>query len=260
MIINEIKQSFESLWDYPFDSAYPPNKSKTGWSKVGIITLDHQGKQQRFALKKMENYNSFTLVHPFKGVPKAENELGKILSFRRLLLPTVEPVYYKKQMFNGESRAILMTRFLEGHVELSRILRHPEGLIWENNRPLILAMIREVAKWCKAIHDNDILFGHLQTKHIMVGVDNAGAISVRFIDMESMRKMPFMRERIIVKDLASLLRTARFAKSTDIIRFAHHYFGEHKFSPKTKRIMLKVLSRAVDKGYCGCRKPLKRSI
>lgn len=189
---------FESLWNLQLDAVDEPNTGRGGWSSVFRLDLDGQG----FYLKRQSNYLTHTLHHPF-GEPSFSREFRNISRYQTLGIPALQAAFYGERKVNGERRAILMTRALDGWSDLDELLQG-----WaEMGARSRSAILQACGRLARTLHGAGQIHGCFYPKHIFLQADQQG-YRAQLIDLEKTRPVIFgKRDR--VKDLEPLLRRAR---------------------------------------------------
>jgi tRNA A-37 threonylcarbamoyl transferase component Bud32 len=188
---------FQALWDVQLDAVDEPNTGRGGWSSVFRLDLDGQG----FYLKRQSNYLTHTLHHPL-GEPSFSREFRNISRYRKLGIPALQAAFYGERRVNGERRAILMTRALDGWTDLDAILSGWSQLA-ESVRGAILKACGELAH---TLHGAGQVHGCFYPKHIFLQ-EQGGRYQAQLIDLEKTRPALFGK-RDLIKDLEPLLRRA----------------------------------------------------
>jgi tRNA A-37 threonylcarbamoyl transferase component Bud32 len=188
---------FDSLWDVQLDAVDEPNTGRGGWSSVFRLELEGAG----YYLKRQSNYLTRTLHHPL-GEPSFSREFRNISLYQKLGIPALHAVFYGEQKVDGERRAILMTRALDGWTDLDTLL-----LQWEElSATQRLAILQACGQLARTLHKAGQVHGCFYPKHIFLKA-RAGEYLAQLIDLEKTRKSIFgQRDR--VKDLEPLLRRA----------------------------------------------------
>ncbi|WP_024694884.1 lipopolysaccharide kinase InaA family protein [Pseudomonas syringae] len=189
---------FESLWTLQLDAVDEPNTGRGGWSSVFRLDLDGQG----FYLKRQSNYLTHTLHHPF-GEPSFSREFRNISRYQTLGIPALQAAFYGERKVDGERRAILMTRALDGWTDLDELL---QGWAEMGSRSRT-AILQACGRLARTLHGAGQIHGCFYPKHIFLQADHEG-YRAQLIDLEKTRPVLFgKRDR--VKDLEPLLRRAR---------------------------------------------------
>ncbi|CAM3432176.1 lipopolysaccharide kinase [Pseudomonas floridensis] len=189
---------FESLWNVQLEAVDEPNTGRGGWSSVFRLDLDGQG----FYLKRQSNYLTHTLHHPF-GEPSFSREFRNISRYQKLGIPALQAAFYGESKVDGERRAILMTRALDGWTDLDELLQG-----WADmSGAARSAVLQACGRLARTLHGAGQIHGCFYPKHIFLRADEAG-YQAQLIDLEKTRPVIFgKRDR--VKDLEPLLRRAR---------------------------------------------------
>lgn len=188
---------FQSLWDIQLDAVDEPNTGRGGWSSVFRLELEGSG----FYLKRQSNYLTRTLHSPF-GEPSFSREFRNISRYQKLGIPALQAVFYGEQKINGERRAILMTRALDGWTDLDTLLQRWDGLPTVEH----LAILHACGRLARTLHGAGQVHGCFYPKHIFLHAVG-GIYSAQLIDLEKTRPLLFGR-RDRIKDLEPLLRRA----------------------------------------------------
>jgi len=188
---------FDALWSKQLDAVDEPNTSGGGWSSVYRLELEGNG----YYLKRQSNYLTRTLHRPF-GEPSFAREFRNISRYRQLGIPALQAAFFGERKVTGETRAILLTRALDGWNDLDSLL-----LLWdeldEGQRGAILRACGQLARQLHAVRQ---VHGCFYPKHIFLRADGDG-YEAQLIDLEKTRPLLFgQRDRI--KDLEPLLRRA----------------------------------------------------
>ncbi|WP_025130420.1 lipopolysaccharide kinase InaA family protein [Pseudomonas sp. PH1b] len=189
--------TFDQLWAAKLHAVDEPNTSRGGYSTVFRLDLEGQG----FYLKRQSNYLTRTLHRPF-GEPSFAREFRNIRRYQQMGIPALQAVFFGMRKVAGESRAILLTRALDGWDDLDALL-----LRWEQ---LDEAQRQAVLKACgllaRQLHGLRQVHGCFYPKHIFLQASGEGYLA-QLIDLEKTRPLLFgQRDR--VKDLEPLLRRA----------------------------------------------------
>jgi tRNA A-37 threonylcarbamoyl transferase component Bud32 len=188
---------FDSLWEVELDAVDEPNTGRGGWSSVFRLELEGSG----YYLKRQSNYLTRTLHHPL-GEPSFSREFRNISLYQKLGIPALHAVFYGEKKVDGERRAILMTRALDGWTDLDTLLTQ-----WgELSATQRLAILQACGQLARTLHKAGQVHGCFYPKHIFLKA-RGGAYQAQLIDLEKTRKSIFgQRDR--VKDLEPLLRRA----------------------------------------------------
>ncbi|KHK63570.1 MULTISPECIES: lipopolysaccharide kinase InaA family protein [Pseudomonas] len=224
--------SFESLWACKLDAVDEPNTLGEGWSSVYRLELEGQG----YYLKRQSNYLTRTLSHPF-GEPSFSREFRNISRYRQLGVPALQAVFYGQRKVNGEVRAILLTRALDGWDDLDSLLGRWPTLA-AGQRTAILQVCGHLAQ---RLHGMRQVHGCFYPKHIFLKA-TAGGYQAKFIDLEKTRPLLFgQRDR--VKDLEPLLRRARAWNDDDVRQMLSAYLEQSTHSAVVDKWMARLTAR-----------------
>ncbi|AMZ72968.1 MULTISPECIES: lipopolysaccharide kinase InaA family protein [Pseudomonas] len=207
--------SFEALWARQLDAVDVPNTLGDGWSSVFRLDLEGQG----YYLKRQSNYLTRTLSHPF-GEPSFSREFRNISRYRQLGIPALQAVFYGQRKVNGEVRAVLLTRALDGWDDLDSLLRRWSTLT-AAQRTTILKACGQLARRLHGMHQ---VHGCFYPKHIFLQASDSG-YQAQLIDLEKTRPLLFgLRDRI--KDLEPLLRRASIWSHDEVRQLLSVYLDQ----------------------------------
>lgn len=207
--------SFEALWARQLDAVDEPNTSGGGWSSVFRLELEGQG----YYLKRQSNYLTRTWSHPF-GEPSFSREFRNISRYRELGIPALQAVFYGQRKVDGEVRAILLTRALDGWDDLDSLLHRWPALTVEQR----CAILQACGQLARRLHGMRQVHGCFYPKHIFLQAI-ANGYQARLIDLEKTRPLLFgQRDR--VKDLEPLLRRARAWNDNDVRELLSAYLDQ----------------------------------
>ena len=196
---------FDALWNLQLDAVDEPNTSRGGWSSVFRMDLEGQG----FYLKRQSNYLTRTLHSPF-GEPSFAREFRNIQRYQQLGIPALEAVFFGERKVQGERRAILMTRALDGWSDLDSLLEQWPQLTPEQQR----AILQTCGQLARRLHAVRQVHGCFYPKHIFMQPDGAG-YRAQLIDLEKTRPL-LLGQRDRVKDIEPLLRRAQVWTADDV--------------------------------------------
>lgn len=189
--------SFDALWSVQLTAVDEPNVERGGWSSVFRLELDDSA----FYLKRQSNHLTRTLAHPF-GEPTFAREFRNIRRYAQLGVPALQASFFGQRKIDGERRAILLTRALDGWTDLDGWLkRWPE--LNESGRQAIIGAVGALAR---TLHQAGQMHGCFYPKHIFLR-EQDGHWQACLIDLEKTRPLLLgWRDRI--KDLEPLVRRA----------------------------------------------------
>lgn len=198
--------TFDALWAKELEAVDEPNSSRGGWSSVYRLDLEGQG----FYLKRQSNYLTRTLHRPF-GEPSFAREFRNISRYQRLGIPALEAAFFGERKVPGETRALLLTRALDGWDDLDSLLQRWAELSAVQHR----AILQACGVLARQLHGLRQIHGCFYPKHIFLQASGDG-YQAQLIDLEKTRPLLFgVRDR--VKDLEPLLRrSARVWNAADV--------------------------------------------
>ncbi|PMX02739.1 lipopolysaccharide kinase [Pseudomonas sp. FW215-R2] len=189
--------TFDALWDKQLDAVDEPNTDGGGWSSVFRLELEGHG----YYLKRQSNYLTRTLHAPF-GEPTFAREFRNISRYNQLGIPALQAAFFGQRKVNGEVRAILLTRALDGWDDLDSLLQRWSSLEVTQHS----AILKACGQLARRLHGVRQVHGCFYPKHIFLRAEGTG-YQAQLIDLEKTRPLLFgQRDR--VKDLEPLLRRA----------------------------------------------------
>ena len=244
--------SFDALWQLDVPWFEPPNERRGGWSGVARVELKcPDGSRVGVFLKRQENHNTPTWLHPWRGAPTFRREFKRIRLYQRCEVPSLEPVFFAMRSCGKDDRAILMTAELDGFVSLDQLnedLRmhgqsaHAGGIGLSDRRAVIMA----VARLVRRMHAQRLRHGCLFGKHVFVRKTDAGQIEARVIDLEKTHR-PLAGYFCAEHDLYSLERGTYGWRLSDKVFFLREYLQLPRLSAYAKRLWRAVSKRAAKK-------------
>ncbi|OPA95131.1 lipopolysaccharide kinase [Pseudomonas fluorescens] len=212
--------TFDALWARQLDAVDEPNTSGGGWSSVFRLELEGQG----YYLKRQSNYLTRTLHKPF-GEPTFAREFRNISRYQKLGIPALQAAFFGERKVNGERRAMLLTRALDGWNDLDSLLEQWSQLSDAQHRAILLAC----GKLARHLHSVGQVHGCFYPKHIFLQA-TADGYAARLIDLEKTRPLLFgQRDR--VKDLEPLLRRAPQWTDSHVRQLLAAYVEQPEDSP-----------------------------
>jgi len=230
---------FDALWDLDADWFEPPNRRRGGWSGVSRYRMRcPDGGSAGVFIKRQENHDYRTLLHPLRGIPTFLRELRNIQRYRRCQAPALEPVYFAWRRYHGRHQAILITEELAGYRSLLEIQEEWQRQGWPP-RAERLPVLHAVADLARRIHACRLQHNCLYPKHVLLRRGQAGW-EARVIDLEKTKRR-WRRIVARVRDLSTLNRYCIGWSRTDRLRFFLRYLGKPRLTPQAKRLAQKVL-------------------
>lgn len=223
--------TFDALWNLQLDAVDEPNTGRGGWSSVYRLDLEGRG----FYLKRQSNYLTRTLARPF-GEPTFAREFRNISRYRKQGIPALQAVFYGQRQVQGDTRAMLMTRALDGWSDLDAVLQQWPTLAPDTRRAVLVA----VGELGRILHSAGQVHGCFYPKHIFLRATASG-YQAQLIDLEKTRPLLFgQRDR--AKDLEPLLRRAPRWQAADIRVLLAAYLAQPETSALVD-VWLQRLSR-----------------
>lgn len=233
--------SFEALWKVEAELVDEPNRARGGYSSVSRLTLkDANGNPQVFYLKRQSNYLIRNIRHPL-GEPTVAREFYNIERYAQLGIPALQMAFFAQRRIEGEWRAILLTRNLDGYLPLDHWFVSWHTLGYRQKRDLLGA----AAKLIALLHASSIVHNCLYPKHIFLKSTEDG-IEARLIDLENSRAhlfSPWGRMR----DLEALYRRSQPPSRSQRLRFLLAYLGKSKVDAQVRYWVARVLRRSARK-------------
>lgn len=188
--------SFDTLWNLDAPWFEEPNKRRKGWS--GVITWPTD--TPVWFIKRQENHNTQTLLHPFSGIPTYQREFKNIQLFNSAQVPTLFLSYYGERIKKGSHQAILITHALNHYQDLYSWYDQNQ-----HNEQLAVSVMQKSASLIRHMHDRGLFHFCLYPNHIFIKVEASDSIDIKLIDLEKARKM-INTTHGRVKDLDCLFR------------------------------------------------------
>jgi hypothetical protein len=189
--------TFDALWAKQLEAVDEPNTDGGGWSSVFRLHLEGHV----YYLKRQSNYLTHTLHAPF-GEPSFAREFRNISRYRKLGIPALQAAFFGQRKVNGEVRALLLTRALDGWDDLDSLL-HGWSNLSDAQQSAILKACGHLARYLHGVRQ---VHGCFYPKHIFLQASGE-SYKAQLIDLEKTRPLLFgQRDR--VKDLEPLLRRA----------------------------------------------------
>ncbi len=207
--------SFDALWALQLEAVDEPNTERGGWSSVYRLDLG----EAAFYLKRQSNHLARSLLRPF-GEPTFTREFRNIQRFQTLGIPALEAAFFAERRVEGERRAILLTRALDGWCDLDSLLPNWQARP-QSERAGVLHACAELAR---RLHAAGQLHGCFYPKHIFLQ-ENGGVFQARLIDLEKIRPLLF-GERERIKDLEPLLRRASVWSEAEVCELLSVYLPQ----------------------------------
>jgi hypothetical protein len=203
---------FDAFWSVQAPAVDEPNTGRGGWSQVFRLDLG----EAAYYLKRQRNYLTRTLSHPF-GENTFSREFRNIRRYENREIPALKAAFFGERRVEGERRAILVTRALDGWRDLDSWLAQ-----WgELAQPLRDQLTAACGQLANRLHSAGERHGCFYPKHIFLRA-YPGGFEACLIDLEKTRRLiPLRFDR--VRDLEPLLRRAPVWSEQDARAFLGAY-------------------------------------
>jgi len=230
--------TFEALWELDVPWFEAPNKRRNGWSGVvKHILKDAQGNIVRVFIKRQENHNCKSILHPFKGIPTFYREFVNIKKCHAHNIPSLTALYYGEHKTKQKQQAILITLSLEGYQDLASFYQN-------NNHQNNQAVMVKAGQVIRMLHDAHYRHHSLYPKHIFVKdqslAEENNNLDIRIIDLEKLKWWPFCKQ-IRLRELTQFIRHSNFIAKKDIVLFLNSYFDSGSHSLKNSSLAKQLL-------------------
>jgi len=204
--------TFDALWALQLKAVDEPNTERGGWSSVYRLDLG----ERAYYLKRQSNHLTRSFNHPL-GEPTFAREFRNIRRYSELGIPTLQAAFFAQRRLDGEQRAILLTRALDGWHDLEVYLKGWSQLEGAVQRQVL----RSCGRLARQLHQAGQMHGCFYPKHIFLRAEGQLFRSC-LIDLEKTRPLWFGR-RDRIKDLETLLRRTSEWDAGQIREFLHAY-------------------------------------
>ncbi len=230
--------TFTGFWNLPYNWVEDPNERRKGWSGASFHTIndDKAGPFPLF-VKRQENHNYRSLVHPLRGRPTFLREFFNIRRAQRAGIPTAETVFYAHQLRNGKSQAVLALVALEGYRELNTLFEDPSLIL-----PLRKTILHRAAYIVWSMHNQRLQHRSLSGKHILVKPGGNDIFDLRIIDLEQMRYI-WRPVNSPARDLEKFIRHTPTLTSDEHAEFVQHYTKHLK--PHLRKRFTAIINRRI---------------
>lgn len=162
--------------------------------------------------------------------------------FARLGIPVPKIVGYGIQRVMGLfRRGVIITEGIPNATDLETLLStHPELF---RDRSWLFKVLRLLAGYVRCLHEDGFAHKDLKWRNILITTTKNPQVFL--IDCPSgSYEMPLRRKYFIVKDLASLDKTAfQNISQTNRLRFYLWYRNQNKLTPQDKELIAKIIAR-----------------
>jgi len=236
--------SFAALWSLKLPWFEEPNYRREGWSGVCKTTLQTGTQGAPVFIKRQENHNYKSPLHPVTGRPTLYREFSYARKFNEKDLLTYDVMLYAEEKINDKLCAVMVTHALDNHQTLDEwIDSDPAGDPKKRE-----AVIKVLAQNIRHMHDSGFQHGCLYGKHIMVRCFDDD-VDIRFIDLEKVRS-GLLRLTVPLQDLDQFFRHHEGAWQTaDSELFIKYYRGSQSTQGFTRRLRKRLLRKEPLKAY-----------
>lgn len=224
--------TFDTLWAKQLEAVDEPNTGRGGWSSVFRLDLEGHG----YYLKRQSNYLTRTLHSPL-GEPSFAREFRNIRRYRKLGIPALQAAFFGKRKVEGEVRAILLTRALDGWDDLDSLLQRWSDLSAAQHS----AILKACGQLALRLHGVRQVHGCFYPKHIFLKATGDG-YRAQLIDLEKTRPLLFGR-RDRVRDLEPLLRRAPEWRESQLHELLAVYLEQPLNSSRVDRWVSRLTAR-----------------
>lgn len=214
--------SFEAIWTLETEWFEPPNNRRDGWSGVIKYQLkEPSGKHTWVFIKRQENHNCKTILHPINGVPTFRREFDNIQSLSKRNIPSLTALYYNERAQEDAAQAILITLSLEGYQSF-------EQYCTENTSTEQRSEVMSRAGFViRKLHESHYRHNCLYAKHLFVKSDDKNNVDVKLIDLEKLKWLPFYSQ-IRRNDLSRIIRRGEPMTFSDLAIMLKSYYETGK--------------------------------
>ncbi len=197
--------AFEQLWSLDTPWFEEPNYRRNGWSGVvKYVLTDEHDKPFPIFIKRQENHNCKTLLHPIKGIPTFRREFYSLQKLYAAQIPTLNYLYYGERLKDGKAQSILITQSLEGYQSFEDYFQPDTLASAAISEQVITHIMQTAGENTRLLHDANFRHGSLYPKHFFVKVENKKS-DVRLIDLEKLKWYPF-HYLVRFNDLSRIIR------------------------------------------------------
>lgn len=241
LIFNELDTP-QKIWNLKVDWFEEPNYARGGWSGVSRIELKlpNGGKIGAF-LKRQEDHNYRSPLHPIKGRPTFVREFESIVSFEKHHIPSLEFILFEYWKAGGHQRAVLITKELDGYIPLSSTEYLPGG-VFASTRKQKQEIFLKLADLMRVMHRNNFQHNSFYLKHVFAKQLGNDEVDLRLIDLEKVKKT-LLNRTASFRDLYTLQRHADKWSLRDQLRFYQCYQNEKKLSGNSKKLWRDIANK-----------------
>ena len=213
--------SFETIWTLETEWFEPPNYRRDGWSGVIKYQLKEvSGKNIWVFIKRQENHNCKTIMHPINGVPTFRREFENIQSLSKKNIPSLKALYYNERTQVDATQAILITLSLEGYQSFEQYCSNCTSIEQRSE------VMSRAGSLIRKLHDSHYRHNCLYAKHLFVKTDDSN-VDVKLIDLEKLKWLPFYSQ-IRRNDLSRIVRRGEPMTLNDLSIMLKSYYKTGK--------------------------------
>lgn len=232
--------SFESIWALDIGWFEKPNERRGGWSGVSRLDVVYpDGRHEGIFIKRQQNHNTFSWLHPFKGITTFRREFQNLMMLQAYAVPTLDVLYFAERTVGDDRRAILVSRELTGYASLDDCMAY-----WQQHgfpeRPIWHETIQRVAAVARRMHRHRIQQNCFLPKHVFIG-ERHGQMDVRLIDLEKAKRR-WRAEQALVRDLDTFNRRSPGIRTADRLRFLLAYHEVDRVNARVRKTWNKLLA------------------
>lgn len=233
---------FNAVWNLKADWFEAPNERRGGWSGVGRIELQQEdGTVMGAFLKRQDNHQHKSWLHPIRGVPTFEREFIILKYLERHGVNAPEVMLFACNP-NGDFKVALLTKELAGFVPLEDLTRQ----LFKDSNPTLKqqsVLLQAVAIYARQLHAAQVQHRSFYPKHLFVNMTDANAPQVAAIDLEKSRVNPVALLRSLM-DLSALNRHAEHWSKSRRMYFYLQYLGLPRLTPYAKWLCRRIVKRS----------------
>ncbi|MDD2934711.1 MAG: lipopolysaccharide kinase InaA family protein [Methylotenera sp.] len=241
LALNQLND-FDAIWNVKVNWFEEPNQRRGGWSGVGRIELKQaDGSMMGAFLKKQDNHQHKSWLHPIRGIPTFEREFIMMRYLEQCGVNAPEVMLFGRNP-NGDLKTTLLTKELAGFVPLedltSQLFAKKRSALSEQN-----TILQAVAGYARQLHAAKVQHRSFYPKHLFVNMINANVPQVAAIDLEKSRINLFSVLRSLM-DLSALNRHAEHWSKSRRMYFYLHYLGIKHLTPYAKWLCRRIVKRS----------------
>jgi len=234
--------SHEKVWVLEADWFEEPNHRRGGWSGVSRIELKlPEGGVVGVFLKRQEDHITRTFGSPIKGVLTFAREFEVIRIFNKYKVPSLDLMAFDQWEECGHRRAFIMTEELAGYIPLSSDEYRIGGKFVASTESKTQLFLK-LAELMHMMHRHNFQHGCFYPKHVFAKQLPEGGLDLRVIDLERVKKR-ICKERLVFRDLDTLLRHSSSWSEDDKLAFFKIYQGEDELKAASKKLWKKLCNR-----------------